>query len=296
MRKLLPLVAALLVASPLVADTTIYSTTDFSGWFLGSKPTISGGDLITTASTTNAALAYFETPGNQYNISVGETLSLSTTFSLVSGSAVSVSRGLYLTLQNSGSTLSTNQQVLSNLTGTTATTATGDSSKISGYTGYGLLLNPAPSSAQIGQFNYRATGNANIAGSTTPWSNPTGISNIPSGTFSLTSGNDYTLTFDITRSSTDQMTFSFELVSGATVIASSTSATSDHLTGTQLVTAFDTIAIGDTSGQTSSFQFKSVALTSSLTAVPEPSTYALIAGLVTLGLVVVRRRASTRLA
>ena len=289
MRKLLPLVAALLAASPLVAQTTIYSTTDFSGWYLGTKPTISGGDLITTASTTNAAFTYFETAGHQYSMSVGETLTLSANFTMASGTSVSSSRTFYFTLQNSNSTLSTNNQVLSNLAGATANSAFGS------YTGYGLLINPGPSGASAGQFDIRSGSNTNIAGSTTPWvlsSAGTAATAMTSTTFSLDSTHNYNISYTITEVSGTEMDFTYTLTNTTSdSILATYSGTATGLSGSSFVNAFDTIAVGVTAAQTGSYKFTDLSLKSSLgSPVPEPSTYALGAGVLVLGAAAFRRR------
>lgn len=283
MRKLLLSTLLLLGVSTLSAQSTVYSNSNFSGWFLGTQPTISGGDLITTASTTNAALTYFTPSGSPYQMTLGETLTLTTNFTMVSGSSVSVSRGFYLTLQNSGG---------SRVSGTLSTTNT-NGTTFNGYTGYGALINPAPSSAQAGQINYRATANSAIAASTAAWSAVPGISAAPSGTYSLTSAGSptYTFSLNLTWATADTMSLSYSLTNGATTITSY-SGTSTSLTGNQLVTAFDTIAIGNTNAQTGSFKYFDTSLTSSLPAapVPEPATFALAAGALGLVYAGLRRR------
>lgn len=305
MKKIITVGLILLSTSMLSAQSTVYSTTDFSGWFLGTKPTIAGGDLVTTASTTNAALTYFATPGNQYVISLGETLTLSANFTLASGSSVSSSRTFYLTLQNSNSTSSTNNQVTSNLAGSTANSA------FANYTGYGLLLNPGPSNASAGQFDYRSGTNTNIVGSTTPWAlsagsavvtyptvgTPATSPTIPSGSFTLDSSHNYNITYTITATSATQMDFSYTMsntTTSSTIFAATGSGTG--LSGASYVTGFDTIAIGTTSAQTGSYKFFDVSLTSSLAPVPEPASYAMGFGLIVLAFAGYRRWAKARTA
>jgi hypothetical protein len=289
MRKLFVSALALLAAASLSADTILYSTTDFSGWFLGTKPTISSGDLLTTASTTNAALTYFATPGDQYTMSVGETLSLSASFTMASGTSVSSSRTFYMTLQNSGSTDVTNNQVTANLAGSTANALFGN------YTGYGLLINPGPNAASAGQFDVRSGSNTNIVGSTTPWvlfSTGTASSAIPSTTFTLDSLNNYEITYTITQVSATEMDFSYTLANTTTnTLIFTASATATSLSGTSLVTSFDTIALGVTAAQTGSYKFFDVTLTSSI---PEPSTYGLGVALLAVAYAGWRRRSKLR--
>lgn len=284
MRKLLALALVLSAVLSLSAQTTVYSTSDFSGWFLGTKPTISNNTLLTTASTTNAALVYFETPGNQYNMTTGETLTLSANFTMASGTSVSSSRTFYFTLQNSNSTQSTNNQVTSNLSGATA------NSLFSNYTGYGLLINPGPSNASAGQFDVRSGTNTNIAGSTSPWLLPGSLSAMTSTTFTLDTTHNYNISYTITNVSSSEVDFTYTLTnttSSTTVASFSGQATS--LSGTNYVTSFDTIAIGVSGAQTGSFQFTGVSLTSSLS-IPEPSTYAVALGALAMAFALWRRR------
>jgi len=289
MRKLLVSTLTLFAAASLSADTTIYSTSDFSGWFLGTKPTVSSGDLLTTASTTNAALTYFKSAGQQYSMSIGETLTLTANFTMASGTSASSSRTFYFTLQNSGSTGLVNNQIGANLTSISTNSVFGS------YTGYGLLTNPGPNNASAGQFDYRSGSNTNIVGSTTPWVLfPTGTASsaIPSATFSLDSLNNYKITYTITQVSATEMDFSYTLANTTTSTQLFTaSAAATGLSGANLVTSFDTIALGVTAAQTGSYKFLDVSLTSSI---PEPSTYALGAALAVVAYAAWRRRIAPR--
>lgn len=285
MRKLLLSSLFLLGVSALSAQSTIYSTSDFSGWYLGTKPTISGGALFTTAATTNAALAYFETPGNQYTMTDGETLTLTANFTMASGTSVSSSRTFYLTLQNSNSTLSTNNQVAANLSGLSANAI------FSNYTGYGLLVNPGPANASAGQFDVRSGTNTNITGSTSPWILPGSVTAMTSSTFTLNSSANYQMVYTLTQVGSSEMDFTYTLkdVTNNNTLASF-SAAATGLSGSSFVTSFDTIAIGATSAQTGSYKFTGISLATSLAPVPEPATYALVAGVLGLAYVGLRRR------
>lgn len=282
MKSLLFGALALCVSSAAFAQHTIYSTADFAGWFKGTQPTFSAGDLITTASATNAALTYFRTPGNQYQMAVGESLTLSANFTMNTGSSVSSSRTFYLTLQNSGSTGVTNNQVSSNLAGATA------NALFASYSGYGLLTNPGPSNASAGQFNYRSGTNTNITGSTSPWVLPTGVSAMTSTTFSTAVSNDYNISFVITKVSSSAVDFSYVLTNttSSTVLANY-SASATGISAPQFIDQFDTIALGVSGAQTGSFKFYDLSLVSSI---PEPSTYALGFGALALCAVLLRRR------
>lgn len=283
MRRPLALASFLLAVSALPAQTTVYSTTNFSGWFLGTKPSITGGDLVTQAATTNAALAYFETPGHQYTMSVGETLTLSANFTMASGTSVNSSRTLYLTLQNSNSTLSTSNQVTANLAGATANAV------FANYTGYGLLTNPGPASASAGQFDVRSGTNTNIVGSTTPWVLPSSLVAMASATFTTDTTHNYNISYTIKEVSSTEMDFTYTLtnLSTSSVLASYSGAATG-LSGSSYVTSFDTIAIGVTSAQTGSFKITDLSL---ITSIPEPSAYAVAAGILAIGFVAWRRRA-----
>lgn len=289
MRRLIPLSVFLLAASALTAQTTtLYSTTDFSGWLLGTKPTITGGDLVTTSGTTNAAFAYFESPGNQYQFAVGTTLSLSVNFTLT-GTPVSSSRTFYVTLQNSGSTNVTSNQLTGNLT------ATNTNAAFSTYTGYGLLINPSPSATSAGQFDYRSGANSAIVGSTSPWllpGSPTAISALPSTSFTLNTTDSYNLTYTIKNVSATVMDFTYtmyDVTTSTTLFSTASPIEATGLSGGSYVTAFDTIALGASSAQTASYHFTDLTLTA--TTVPEPATYALGFGVIAVGFAAWRRRA-----
>ena len=285
MRRLLALASLLLLAVSALPAQTVYSTTNFSGWFLGTKPSITGGDLVTQAATTNAALVYFEAPGHQYTMSVGETLTLSANFTMASGTSVSSSRTFYLTLQNSNSTLSTNNQVTANLAGATANALFGN------YTGYGLLTNPGPSGASAGQFDVRSGTNTNIAGSTTPWVLPSSLVAMTSATFTTDSTHNYNISYTIKDVSSSEIDFTYTLTNLTTsTLLASYSGAATGLSGSNYVTSFDTIALGVTSAQTGSFKITDLSLTS-ITSIPEPSAYAVAAGILAMGFVAWRRRA-----
>jgi len=286
MRKLIPLSLFLAFASMAAAQTTtttIYSTTDFSGWVLGTKPTISSGDLVTTASTTNAALVYFETPGNQYQFTTGTTLTLSTDFT-VTGTPVSSSRTFYLTLQNSNSTASTNNQVAALTTANTNTL-------FSSYTGYGLIVNPSPANASAGQFDARTGTNTAIIGSTAPWTLPGSVTAMSSQTFTLNNTDTYNFSYSIYNASSTEMDFTYTMKDVTTdTVLYTVSMLGTGLSGSSYITAFDTIALGDTSAQTASYRYLDVSLTAtSPLAVPEPATYALGLGVLAIGFAAWRR-------
>lgn len=114
----------------------------------------------------------------------------------------------------------------------------------------------------------------------------------------LSNATTYTLAFTITRASSTSYTIGYDLFSGSgtggTTLAtySATTSGATYLTGL----TFDGLAIGaryTSSATTNDITYSSLSVsTNTISAVPEPSTYAALAGLAALGLVAWRRRAA----
>lgn len=103
----------------------------------------------------------------------------------------------------------------------------------------------------------------------------------------------HTMTFQIARSALDEMTLSFSspTLTGGTTFSRTSSAT-------PIDTVFDTFTFGfngslwgtDFGGSTNVLNISDFSIETTGTAIPEPSTYAMIAGALALGLCVMRRR------
>ncbi len=123
---------------------------------------------------------------------------------------------------------------------------------------------------------------------------PIGSSNAAGVWAPLSSATPYTLAFTITRATADSYTIGYELFSGSgtggTTLASysATTTTTNYLSNL----TFDGLAIGArySGAAASDITYSSLSVsTNTVSAVPEPSTYAALAGLAALGLVAWRR-------
>lgn len=121
-----------------------------------------------------------------------------------------------------------------------------------------------------------------------------GTANTVAGTAALTNGNQYTMVFSVTRTNATTLAFSTNLYDGLGTGGTNLATVGATATGANLLTdTFNGLGIGyrfsNSPAAASSIVFSDLAVVYT-TAVPEPSSCALLAGLAGLGLVATRRR------
>jgi hypothetical protein len=271
------------------------------------------------SAASDSVTANFTAPDHPDSIAVGDTLDVSFTFTMT-GSISDDLTGIRFALSNSGSTASTSNQMVKNTGNGLSAGSTGAPTS---YSGYFVDFDPAATTNTGGPvvaiFN-RAPSTANteyIASTSTGKFNQLGYSTASSTAPGLTAGTSYTATLAITNNGSGKNTLVFGVAPvGDTnpldVLYSTTvtdtgvagSNTGNGLTGTSaiptqsfanpIVDSFDTFTIGEHSGETADLLVSNVDISIAPAAIPEPSTYAAILGVATLGFVLVRSRRQRR--
>jgi hypothetical protein len=179
-------------------------------------------------------------------------------------------------------TINSNGLISPGSSGDTAATA---SKPYLNWSGYYLNFNPLTAGGNSGlQFAQRANSTANTSFMTNSGSQSVlGSNSLGTG---LAANTVYHLDFSITYDATSQLVFNASITDGLTTLnqATYTLASIPVVGGT----SFDTIAFNPNVSSTAGWKIDN--LNVSATAVPEPSTYALIAGMVMLAGVAFRRR------
>jgi len=249
----------------------------------GAAETYTNGAGITNAPTADQSnsqgvIAYFEAPGSQVTLGVGQTLTESMTFQYASAPASSAF-GLHMLLLNSGSTGSgagQNNQTLAEL----GTTTVNGTVAATNYSGYYIQLNPDPSASAASGIFYRPTG------STTSWvgsnNGSTELGGTPGPQTASLTTDPYKLVLSVTETTPTLMTLTASLEDMTT----DTFLSAYNLTETtsSIVDSFDTFAIGLGSANPQ----VTISDASVNVSIPEPSTYAAILGVATLGFVAIR--------
>jgi len=164
--------------------------------------------------------------------------------------------------------------------------------------GTSLLTRPAQSAGATGSSRPQDLVLAGAVGGS--YNNPAAVTiataaSPSNAAFSLTNLSQYTITYLITQSTLTNQTFDLNLYSGTDTSASAIQFITGSLATnsvTQLTDTFNAFAIGYRyvgTSAASSITLNSVAVTS-ITAIPEPSTFAALAGVAGLGLAAGRRR------
>lgn len=278
----------LLLIAPLAAQTTLLNDTFSDGsitdqnlsssaqWLNSSTSgvTLSSNTLAVTAG--RHALAYFTPVGSTQALGVGDSLSVSLdiTFSTVGNASGGFRVGLF------------------DSNGATRPSANGDNTSFTGYNGYIFTASLASPDSSSGVSNSltlreRATGVSGALLSTTAGGLYTtaGSGGGPTGQ-TLATGVTYNLNYTISRTDSTTLSHTFFLTGGSLVGFNNTFSDTSAST-----TEFDAFAILSTSTNGSTFALDNVLITYTAAAIPEPSTYAMILGGVSLlGLIYQRRR------
>lgn len=105
----------------------------------------------------------------------------------------------------------------------------------------------------------------------------------------------YAMSLTITLTAVDTVQLGFSIFDTANQVSTSFSGTSSLLTGTRAYTSFDTIAFSASDSGATGTGIDSATISNiTLTAIPEPSSYAALLGLTSLGVVACRRSRSRR--
>jgi hypothetical protein len=269
----------------------------FSNTFVpfGSTTTINyinGSGISFDDSSTQSVTAYFESAGNYASLNVGNTLTLSFNFTISSPS--NDSTGLRFGIFNSGSTSNVKNQLTRN---TSTTLSAGNAGSPTGYSGYYVGFDAG---ANSGTFEtgvstlYSRAVSSNTSFIATV-GNDSALGNPATNTTPGLGADNYqaTLTLDYASAGTMNVSFGLTDLTTSTALAAyddTAAATIGSGTPaiTSLTTSFDGLSIGELGGQGGPMTISNVTVSES--EIPEPSAYAAILGVATLGFVAIRGR------
>lgn len=291
-QRLLPLATALaIVPLAVFGQTSIFndsfsdgqrtgvSNTDGLAWIAGSGGSTlvaSSGQMqfINTSAGSRQFSAYFAPTDNRVELAnIGDSLVLSATFSVANAT-------------NSANPTQSDFRfaLLDSTTGTGTTRYTADSQDSATtnltYGGYAIFANLGATTGSM-SLRERVTSNPQkLISTTSPFSSPLASTTSQA----LTLGASYTVTLTMTRTATG-----VDLDAAWTGAGLSNYAVS-YSDNAAAFTHFDTVAFGGQFALNENFTFTNLSLT--YNAIPEPSTYAALAGALALGFVAWRRRRS----
>jgi len=243
---------------PSSAEWFLIDSTNASATYTNGSP---GSLAQVIPSTANSAvIAYFETPGNQQTLNVGDSIAINVSFT-VSG-PTNVADGIGFGLFNSGSTALAPTQLGANLGGTT-------SGNFASYAGIAALINPnVATTATTTDLDSRATGSNDL----TSLASYTAI-NSPTGTATIGTDN-YMATLSLTYAGAGNMGVGFTL--NDTTTSTTVAAYSAAGTTSTFPTQFDTVFIDGQALAATTLTLSTVNVV--FTPVPEPPVYVLCGG------------------
>jgi hypothetical protein len=242
----------------------------------------------TTPSNSQGVISYFEAPGSQVSLNVGDTITESMNFQFATA-PTNVGFGLHMLLLNSNSTGTQNNQTLSEL----GTTTVAGNVAATNYSGFYVQFDPHATNTGIDSIFERPTGSVTSWVGSNTNSTPLNTSTIGTASTPVLGTDLYkaVLTINYTNATTETLGFNIlDLTTGGTDVAAYDLS---GLTTTSLITSFDTFAIG--LGTAGPVTISEASVVDSAVAIPEPSTYAAILGAATLGLVALRSRRQRRM-
>lgn len=270
-------VTAILDESFVAGQRLTQDLPDTSAWYGrgGTLTEISGGISLDSSEGSAFLITYF-TDSGAFNIGIGSSLEVTYQFRL--DTAPNVGTGLRVAVFDSGG---------SRVEGDGSSAS---DSRLANYTGYGMFANPGSTNNYSIRERIGSNNNLMFVGGTSPnlvWT--TGTSGtVNNDIAALAAGVTYTGVFTVARTDADAGTIT-HTITGPDVDSSVSVAINSGL-----LTSFDTFAIGLLGATTDASNNPVTRMTGieldSVTIIPEPSTYAALAGLLALGLVIVRRR------
>ena len=247
----------------------------------------SGITIPNASGTGQSVTAFFESPGNYQTLGVGDKLTMSINFTL--GSTSTTSTGIRFQLFNSASTGTFNNQLTVN-TGNSRVPPNAQNTNTLLYSGYLVgFAAGTPFSGGIDTICNRQSGDTVNLIASAPASGALGSAMGPSPGLGTTDTYQAKLTLLYTGSAMNAGFSLFDVTTPATDLSAYTlNVTDTGISPRNLITSFDGLTIGETSGENTPMTISNV--TVSTTTIPEPSAYAAILGLATLGFAGIRNR------
>lgn len=246
-------------------------------WFMGGNysSTYGSGSLNVTNASAQV-LGYFTAAGSPVQLAVGETLTATFTFKMTGLPGGTTADGqLRFGLLNSDTGTNSPNRISADVFSA--------NNQFLGYTGYAAMMRVNPNATgNLALFERTNMTNNTLIGSSAPYTSlaSTAFQALANNTF-------YTGTFSATRTGASALTMGYSMTGG-----SLTSYATSYSDASALTTAFDSFAINWATGTMNSGTFTLDSFSATVTAapIPEPSTYAALAGVAALGLVIMRRR------
>lgn len=266
---------------------------------------VSSSGLLISMASTSAGVVEAQTVFSSSPVQLSNTGDFITATAVFTATNNILTGGLgsrlYIGLYNSAGSLPLNTLNNAGLTTAASDKTTGGTIGWQGYTGAisfdgsntsiatrpiqntGTLTNAAQDLALSGSGGYNYPAGQNLV-----------LSTATSATASLTNGQQYTLTYSINMTSATSATITINLYDGVGTTGLNEATIVGTATGANLLTtAFDGLMIGERYANTaaaSSMTITDLAITTNVSAVPEPATYAAILGAAGLAVAAIRRR------
>jgi hypothetical protein len=248
------------------------------------------GIALTNAATTQSVTANFENSGSYASLASGD-LTMSFDFKFTGATVPTFqATGIRFLLFNSGSTGSLDNQLTKNTANSGGTNANS-----ANWTGYlaGFDAGAQAGTTGIATLYNRANGGAPSANyiATAPGLN-LGTASGPTAGMNLTDTYQAELTLHEVNSGEVNLAFSMEDLTTSTDLSPYDFNVNDTGATGAVATSFDGLTIGELSGENTPMLITNVSV---FQAIPEPSTYAAVLGLASLGLAGIRSRRQRRM-